>query len=191
MQYQKTIYLLDNTPAQPTKFRTKNWVEINHDARGTYNKDSQIKFKTSMLKSSLCDYSEAYILVKGTIAITPVLPPAINPNNNDKEGTFRNCAPFTGCISKINNTQNDNTKDMDVVEYCDNFLKTSESLLKCYRGEPALTNVGAIKKLHVDDNSSASFKFKQKITVKTANGGTKDVEIMVLLIYLSNFWRIL
>ena len=62
--------MLDNTPNQPTKFRTKNWVEINDDARGTYNINSQIKFKTSMLKSSLCDYSDAYVLVSGTITIT-------------------------------------------------------------------------------------------------------------------------
>ena len=69
MEYQKIINLLDNTPNQPSKFGTKKWVEINDDARGTYNKDSQIKFKTSMLKSSLCDYSDAYILVSGTITI--------------------------------------------------------------------------------------------------------------------------
>ena len=70
MKYQKIIYLLDNKPNQPSKFRTKNWIEINDDARGTYNTNTQIKFKTSMLKSSLCDYSDAHILVSGTIAIT-------------------------------------------------------------------------------------------------------------------------
>ena len=67
MEYQKMINLLDNTPVQPSKFRTKNWVEINDDSRGTYNTDSQIKCKTQMLKSSLCDYSDAYIIVKGAI----------------------------------------------------------------------------------------------------------------------------
>ena len=60
------IKLLDNTPNQPTKFRTKNWIEINDDARGTYNTNGQIKFKTSMLKSSLCGFSDTYILVRGT-----------------------------------------------------------------------------------------------------------------------------
>ena len=63
MEYQKIISLLDNTPNQPTKFRTKNWVETNDDVRGTYNTNSQTKFKTSMLKSSACDYSDAYMLV--------------------------------------------------------------------------------------------------------------------------------
>ena len=69
MEYKKLINLLDNTPNQPTKFRTNNWVEIN-DSCGIYNTDSPIKFETSMLKSSLCDYSDAYIIVSGTITIT-------------------------------------------------------------------------------------------------------------------------
>ena len=63
------INSLDNTPNQPSKFRTKDWVEINDDARGTYSTNSQIKFKTSMLRSRLCDYSDAYTLVSGTITV--------------------------------------------------------------------------------------------------------------------------
>ena len=110
MEYQKIINLLDNKPNQPTKFRTKNWVEINDDARGTYNTNSQSKFKIWMLRSSLCDYSDAYILVKGTIPIAPAPPLAAQPNHNDKELVFKNCAPFTDCISEINNTQIDNAK---------------------------------------------------------------------------------
>ena len=62
--------MLDNTPNQPIKFRTKNWVEINDDSREIHNTNSQIKFKTSMSRSSLCDYSDAYIPVSGTITIT-------------------------------------------------------------------------------------------------------------------------
>ena len=62
MEHQKIINLLGNTPNQPTKFRTKNWVEVNDESRRTYNSNSQIKFKTSMLRSSLCDYSDAYIV---------------------------------------------------------------------------------------------------------------------------------
>ena len=67
MEYQKIIKLLDNTPNQPSKSRSKNYIEINNDSCGTYNTNSQIKFKTSMLNSSLCDYSDTYILVKETI----------------------------------------------------------------------------------------------------------------------------
>ena len=70
MGYQKIMKLLHNTPNQPTKFRTKTWVEINNDSRGKYNTNSQIKFKTLMLRSSLCDYSDPYILVSETRTIT-------------------------------------------------------------------------------------------------------------------------
>ena len=69
MEYLNIINLFDNTPIQPSKFRTKNWVEINDRSYGTYNTGSQIKFKISMLSSSLCDYSDAYILAKGTITV--------------------------------------------------------------------------------------------------------------------------
>ena len=93
--------MLENTPDQPTKFRTKNWVEINDDSRGAYNSNSQIKFKTSVLRTSLCDYSDTYILVSGNITI-------IGAGNDDatrrldeinKGVIFKNCAPLTDCIS--------------------------------------------------------------------------------------------
>ena len=70
MEYQKIRNLLDNSPNKTSKFRTKNWVEISDESTGTYNDDKQIRFKTTMLKSSLCNYSDAYILVKGKITFT-------------------------------------------------------------------------------------------------------------------------
>ena len=82
--------------------RTKNWVEINDDTRGMFNTWSQIKFKTSMLKSRLCDYSDPYILAKGPIIIVQVLAPA-EPKNG-KEVVFKNCASLTDCASEINKT---------------------------------------------------------------------------------------
>ena len=107
-------------------------VEINDDSRGTFNTNSRIKFKTSMLRTSLCDYSDGYILVSGTIIIT-------GEGNDDaarrldeinKGVIFKNCPPFTDCISEINNTQIDNAKDIDVVmpmyhliEHSDNYSK--------------------------------------------------------------------
>ena len=84
--------MLDNTPNQPTKFRTKNWIKINDDARGMYNTNSQIKFKSLMLKSSLCEYSDAYIFVSGTITVTVL---AAGEGNNRKNVIFKNCTPFT------------------------------------------------------------------------------------------------
>ena len=70
MEYQKIANLLDSASNKPSKFRTKNWVEINDESRGGYTAGSDIKVKNTMLRSSLCDYADAYILVKGTITIT-------------------------------------------------------------------------------------------------------------------------
>ena len=103
MEYQKITNLLDNASNQPSKFRTKNWVEINDESRGVYNVNSQIKFKTAMLKSSLCDYSDVNILVKGTITVDNT-GTAAAPNNRNKKVIFKNCVPFTNCISEINST---------------------------------------------------------------------------------------
>ena len=83
MEYQKIANLLDDASNQPSKFKIKNWVEINDESRGTYNVNRQIKFKISMLKSSLCDYSDAYILVKGTITVNNTAAVAAAAANND------------------------------------------------------------------------------------------------------------
>ena len=83
--------------------------------KGVYNVNSQIKFKTTMLKSSLCDYSDAYILVKGTSTVNNTAAVDAAVINTDKKVIFKNCAPFTNCISEINNTQKDNAKDIDIV----------------------------------------------------------------------------
>ena len=106
MKYQKIIKLLENTPNKPSKFRAKNWVKINDDSRGTYNTNSKIKFKTSMLKSSLCDYSDPYIIVKRTITVQnrAVAGAVWGLSNRSKKLIFKNCAPFTDCISERNNT---------------------------------------------------------------------------------------
>ena len=184
-EYQKITNLLDNASNQPSKFRTRNWVEINVDSRGTYTSKS-IRFKTTMLRSNLCDYADAYILVKGTITITGTGATAASRQGDegDKGVTFKNCAPFIDCISRINNTDIDNAKDNDIVmpmynliEYSDNYSKTSGSLQQYYKDDP-------------NDNlaNSESFKYKVKITGKAPdNGNTKHVEIIVPLKYLSNF----
>ena len=107
--------MLENTPNQLSKFRTKNWIEVNDESRGTYNLKSQIKFKTSMLRSSLCDYSDAYILVNATITVPNTAGAAAAAAKNRKNVIIKSCAPFTNCISEINNTQIDNPKDIDIV----------------------------------------------------------------------------
>ena len=85
MEYQKISNLLNEESNQPSKFKTKNWVEINDDARGVYSPNKQIRFKTTMLRSSLCDYSDAYILVKGNIAVTNTAADGAAANNTNKE----------------------------------------------------------------------------------------------------------
>ena len=137
MEYQIIINLLDNTQNKLTKFRTKNWFEINDDSHGKYNTNSQIKFKTSMLRTRFCDYNDAYTLVSGTITITEEGDDAVarKADERNKWVIFKNCAPFTDCISAINITQIDNVKYVDVVmpmynliEYSDSYSKTSGSL---------------------------------------------------------------
>ena len=197
MEYQKIANLIDDTSNEPSKFRTRNWVEINDESRGAYNVNSQIKFKTTMLKSSLCDYSDAYILVKGTISVNSTVADGAAANNNNRKVIFKNCAPFTNCISEINNTQVDNAKDIDIVipmynliEYSDNYAKTTGSLWQYCKDIPARDANNIIEEF-TGGNTTDSFNFKAKITGQTGNNGTKDVEIMVPLKYLSNFWRTL
>ena len=100
---------------------------------GTYTRND-IKFKTTMLRSNLCDYADAYILVKGTITITGAGndDATKRADERDKGVTFKNCAPFTKCLSRINNTDIDTARDIDIVmpiysliEYSDNYSKTS------------------------------------------------------------------
>ena len=168
----------------------KQWVEINDDARGTYNKKSQIKFQTRMLKSSLCEYTDAYILVNGTITVTGAGDDAtaIQVGEKNKQVILKNFLPFSDCISEINNTSVDNLKDLNVVmpmynlvEYSSKYYKQSGRLWQYYRDEPKAT---------ITD--SESFKFKAGITVRTlAAGNTKDVEIATPLKHLNHFWTIL
>ena len=143
-----------------------------------------------MLRSSLCYYSDTYILVSGTIKVTVL---TADRGNNDIQVAFKNCDPLTNCISEVNITQIDNAKDINkvipmynLIEYSDDYSKTTGRLWKYYRDEPALTNAGALDSF---PGNSASFKFKQKITGSTENDGTKAVKIMVPLKYLSNIWR--
>ena len=196
MEYQKIINLLENTPNQPSKFRTKNWVEINDESRGTYNANSQIKFKTSKLRSSLCDYGDAHILVSATITVTNTAV-AADPYNR-KNIIIKNCAPLTNCISEINNSKIDNARDIDMVmskynliEHSDNYSKIPGSLWNYYREESFLNAAGAIADFPANNKNSASFKFITKIAGRIGNDDTKNVKIRVPLKYLSNFWRTL
>ena len=197
MEYQKIAKLLNDESNEPSKFRTKNWVELDDDIRGEYSPNKEIRFKTSMLRSSLCDYSDAYILVKGNISVNNTAAGGAAANNTNKKVIFKNCAPFTNCISKINNTQIDNAEYIDIVmpmynliEYSDNYSKTCGSLWQYCKDIPAVNNDGDIVNFN-GANATDSFNFKTKIMGQTNNNRIINVEIMVQLKYLSNFWKTL
>ena len=126
--------MLDNASNQPSKFRTRNWFQINDESRGGCTTGSDIKFKSKMLRSSLCDYAGAYILVKGTITITGAGDDAAARRANEiKKGViFKNCSPFIKCINKVNDTEIDNAQDIDIVMTMYNLIEYSNSYSKTF-----------------------------------------------------------
>ena len=128
-----------------------------------------------MLGYSLCDYSDAYILVKRNITVNNTAGTGAVANNTNKKVVFKNCAPFTNCMSKINNTQVDNAEYIDIVmpmynliEYSDNYSKTSGSLWQYCKEIPAVNNASNIVDFN-GANATDSFSFKTKITGQTNN----------------------
>ena len=192
-----------------SKFVTIEYVRVN-SLSNTYNENKSIRFKTPMLRSNLCDYSDAYILVKGTITV-PV--PGVNNNANnirDKRNRpliLKNNAPFVSCITRINGELIEDADDLDIampmynlLKYSKNYRKTIGSLYNYYRDE--LSDVA-------DDNNfdnikvvnSNTFNYKNKIIGNTYNvnadddgydvnkNGMQEVELIMPLKYLGNFWR--
>ena len=138
MEYQKTINLLGNISDQVPRFVTKKWVEIYDESDGTYSVNKEIRFKTPMLRSDLCDYNDAYIVVTGKITVT-------NPDNGayDKKLALKNKAPFYSCLTKINGKFIDFSDNLDVVmplynllHYSKSYRETSGSLFNYYKDEP-------------------------------------------------------
>ena len=183
---------LDNTSDKVPRFITKKWIEVHDQSGEIYNTNKQIRFKTSMLRSDLRDFSDAYIVVKGKIIVT-------NPNNDayDKKLALKNNAPFISCISKINNTVIDNAEDLDIVmsmynliKYSKNYRKTTGSLWNYYRDQP---NSGVVGNINYSIKDSKSFDYKASITGKLEGNNVEkdDIEIVVPLKHLSDFWRTL
>ena len=149
-----------------------------------------------MLRSSLCDCNDAYILVKGNISVNNTAAEGAAANNTNKKVVFKNCASFTKCISRMNNADIDNAEDIDIImpmynltEYSDNYSKTSGSLWQYCKDIPVVNNNG-VNAFFNGANATDSFDLKTKIPSQTDdNGRTDNVEIMVPLKYLSNFWR--
>ena len=127
MEYQKISGLLNDASNQPSKFRTRNWVEINDEAGCIYSPNKQINFKTSMLRSILCDYGDVYILIKGNLIVNNTAEAGAAADNTNKKVKFKNCAPFTNCISKINNAQIGDAEYIDIVMSMYNLIVYSDN----------------------------------------------------------------
>ena len=139
MEYQTIINLLDTATDNVPRFITKKWIKVygqSCNAEDRYKPCRQIRFKTSMLRSDLFDYSSAYTVVKGDITLTQ----DSDRNFIDVRNrflTFKNNASFTDCILKTNGIVIDNSENLDIVmpmdkflEYSKNYRKTTESLLQ-------------------------------------------------------------
>ena len=212
MEYDKINNLLlseDNESEKLSKFVTREYVRVN-SLLDTYNENKSIRFKSPMLRSNLWDYSDAYILVKGTNTVT-----ALGGNNGannirDKKNRpliLKNNAPFVSCITRINGELIEDADDLDIampmynlLECSKNYRRTIGSLYNYYRDE--LTN-------DCNDNNFdnrnlvnlEAFKSKNKITGNTYNidagaqgydvnkNGTQKIELAIPLKYLGNFWR--
>ena len=151
-----------------------------------------------MLRSNVCDDSDAYILVKGNITVANTAAAGQAANNANKKVIFKNCVPFTSCISKIKNTQIDDAQYIDVaipmynlIEYSDNYSKPSGILWQYCGDVPVVNDDSEITDFTEANATTDSFNLKEKLTGQTSNNGTKNVEITVPLKYLSNFWRTL
>ena len=178
MEYDKINNLLlseDNENKQLSKFVTREYVEVNSLSK-TYYENKSIRFKTPMLRSNLCDYSDAYILVKGTITVNGV----VNGAENDIARRIRplilkNNAPVVSCIGRINGELIEDADDLDIVmpmynllEYSKNYRKTIGSLYNYYRVElSGDANPNNFPNRNVVN--SETFKYKNKIIGNTYN----------------------
>ena len=153
-----------------SKFVTRGYVRVN-SLSNAYNENKSIRFKTPMLRSNLCDYSDAYILVNGTITVTGNHP----RDRQNRPLISKNNAPFISCITRINGELIEDADDSDIVmpmcnllEYSKNYRKTTGSLHNYYRDELSddndNDNFGNIKVVN-----SEAFKYKNKITGNTYN----------------------
>ena len=180
--------MLNDSSNEEPKSATKKWYVIDSQTtKGKYKQGNTIKFEAEIIKSSLCDYSDAFVLVTGDITVNAA---------NDTDVAFKNCAPFSTCKTVINDVFVDRAKHIyiampmyNLIEYSDNYSDTSGSLWQFKRDEVPANNAD----LTIDN--SQSFKYKAALLGKTAdavnntNSSVKEAKIVVPLKYLSNFWR--
>ena len=189
METQKTVNLLNDSDNEYSKFATKKWYIINDEnngqnGRGNEN-DVTIKFETKVVKPNLCDYSDAYILVTGDIKVAEV--------------AFKNCAPFTRCVTHINYEHVETAEYLNLImpmynliEYSDNYADSYGSLYQFKRDESLMNDAGNPNNVALDN--STSFKYKASLLGKATDAdgndrSLKNTKILVPLKYLSNVFR--
>ena len=205
MEYDKINNLLlseDNEGAQLCKFVTRQYVKVN-SLSNTYNENKSIRFKTPMLRSNLCDYSDAYILIESTITVNGFANGAKNEIlRRNRPLILKNNAPFVSCMTKINNEFIEDADDLDIVmpmynllEYSENYRKTIGSLSNYYRDELSDDN-NPNNFPNTNVVNSSTFNYNNKITGNTYNVaegadvhdanrvGKQDVELAIPLKYV-------
>ena len=208
MEYDKINNLFDSESENLSKLVTREYVRVN-SLSNTYNENKSIGFKTPMLRSDLCHYSDAYILVNITITVTANAGANNIRDKKNRKLILKDNAPFVSCIARINNELIENANDLDIVmpmynllEYNKNYRKTIGSLYNYYRDElsddPDNANHDNIKVVN-----SNTFKYKNKIIGNIYNvdagadcydankNATKTIELAIPLKYFGNFWRAL
>ena len=175
METQKIVNLLNGSDDENSRFATKKWYIIGSESNGNCSQNDEIKFLTRSIESSLCDYSDAYILVTGNITATP--------NNAATQVVFKNCAPFKDCRTEINDTFVDYADFVNItipmynlIENSDNYSDTSGSFWGFKRDEIA-DNADV-----TNDNNAPLFKYKASAIGNTENNRTKkEIQIAVPL----------
>ena len=175
MQAQKIVNLLNDSDNESSKFATRKWYIINDQNNGQYGRgnenDSTIKFETKVIKSNLCDYSDAYILVTGEIKVTNIAA--------DTNVAFKNCAPFTRCVTHINDEHVETAENLDIImpmynliEHSDNYADSVGCLYQFKRDESPMNNTG--NPLNVALDNSISFKYKASLLGKADDPDGND-----------------
>ena len=194
METQKIVNLLNGSDNENSKFATKKWYVIDSESKGNYSHHDPIKFLTKSIESSLCDYSDAYILVTGNITVTRTIAAAAGGNVQRKQPLdaatqviFKNCAPFEKCSTEIDGTLVDeanfinNTMPMyNLIKYSENYSDTSGSLWS-FKREYIDNNANV-----TSDDNAPSFKYKASLITNTeADGTKKGVKIVVPLLLIA------
>ena len=192
MKFQKIAIFLNTAldDKDLPRFVTEKWIEVYDQSEKNYSVKKEIRIKTPMLSSDLCDFSDVYIAVEGDITLEG----DNDDNKRNKKFAFKNNAPFMNCISKIKGVKIDNAEDLDVVMLMYNLLESSKNYRKTtgslwnyyyiyYGDEPS----------NLLSSNSESFKYKTSITGKTPqdNDSVTNAKVITLLKHLNNFWRAL